>query len=129
MTWISNRNEFENLWRFVESNLDESKLSKLRGLRDTEMKFKKLLGLISNWCEIESALYETNQSESLFVTSVWKPIQDEAPSRTKDEISILTDKEKEISNLLAKCSTIRYILLDYQIRLKYFKKFYGEQRA
>ena len=71
------------------------------------MKFKKLLGLISNRCEIESALYETNQSESLFFKSVGKPIQDEAPSRTKDEISILTDKEKEISNLLAKCSTIR----------------------
>ena len=93
------------------------------------MKFKKLLGLVSNRCEIESALYETSQSESLLVTSVRKPIQDEAPSRTKDEVSILTDKEKEISNLLAKCSTIRYILLDYQIRLTYFKKFYGEQRA
>ena len=83
-------------------------MSKLRGLRDTEMKFKKLLGLISNRCEIERALYETSQSESSLVTSVRKPIQGEAPSRTKDEISILTDKQKEISNLLAKCSTIRY---------------------
>ena len=85
-------------------------MSKLRGLRDTEMKFKKLLGLISNRCEIERALYETSQSESSLVTSVRKPIQGEAPSRTKDEISILNDKQKEISNLLAKCSTIRYTI-------------------
>ena len=63
------------------------------------------------------------------MTSVRKPIEEEAPSRTKDEISILTDKEKEISNLLAKCSTIRYIRLEFQIRMTYLKKFYGNQRT
>ena len=46
----------KTIYRFVESNLDESKLNKLRGLRDTEMKFKKLLDWFSNECTLESAL-------------------------------------------------------------------------
>ena len=39
--------------------------------------------------------------------SIKEPIIEEAPSRIKDEINILTDKEKEISDLLTKCSSIR----------------------
>ena len=46
----------KTIYRFVESNLDESKLNKLRGLRDTEMKFKKLLDWFSNGCTLEGAL-------------------------------------------------------------------------